>query len=443
MGAPNRDLRPQYGWDQYTFVNNDTLGEPGGLLPSSTVAFSRPNGMYRVTVAGRVEALASSGDGRFGFYLEGSNTGGSAASEWIILAETNLTETFLAGAVDVQAKVLAFANGRITSEGFIGEATVPCDRWRFLRVRTFVSYQGPGPVVTFEMDIRLTGIGADGQRTDKDNLLIRVSGDTVEPVTDPVLKPSGVRYVSMQAYVDAMIIDPPGSSFTLLLEVAQNKNAVNNDRWIVLDELGPFDTTGQTAFFENGKSRLIDLSGFDYFRFTAVKDPLAPPNDISSYSIRCLTTFDDADWIDGEQGIPLLHEALRKCFIMLIFDPKTGAAPNWEVRLQICDMNQTPIRSQRRVGLLLTVDPDGFSDDLSPVGTFVAATTGTLVYGAGNNVAVVETEADGTMVIQINDGGAASLRLVGWNEWLPRAPTNGFFGPGQVLICTERAVIAP
>lgn len=447
MGAPIRDLRPQYGWNQSTFVNNETLGEPGGLLPSETVAFSRPNGMYRVTVAGRVEPGASAGDGTFGFALEGSNTGGAAADEWVVLAETNLAETFQAGAVALQARVLAFANGRISSEGFIGEASVPCDRWRFLRVRTFVSTQGVGPVVTFEMDIRMTGIGADGQRTDLDNSLIRVSGDIVEPSSTPVKKPAGVRYFSAQAIVDAMIMDPAPApppvnpSFTLLLQVAQNENAVNNGRWITLDELPGFSSAGQVGFFQNGQSRLIDLSGFEYYRFTAVKAGVPLPNDISSYTIRCLTSFDDADWIDGEQGVPLLHESIRKTFVSLVFDAPTGAAPNWEVRLQICDMNQTPIREVRRVGLLLSASQNGFSDDLSPAGTFVAATTGTLVYGAGSNVAVVETQDDGTMIIQINDGGAGALSMMGWNEWLPRTPSNGFFGPGQIMIATDRSVI--
>ncbi len=440
MGAPSRDLRPQYGWNPYVFTDNNTLGEPGGLLPSETEAYVRPNGMYRVTVAGRVEAGAGGGAGTYGFVLEGSNTGGAAADEWIVLAETNLAEIYEAPKASLQTRVLAFANGKSSGQGFNGEATVPCDRWRYLRVRTFVSTGVP----TFEIDIRMTGIAADGERNDLDLSLVRVSGDTDEPVTSVIQRPSGVRYLSAQAYVDAMIISPapPAASFTLILETAQDQDAVDNDRWVPFDQLGEFDAVGDTGFFQNGQARLIDLSGWMFFRFRGEKTSGKLPDDISSYTISCLSTFDDADWIDGEQGIPLLHESIRKTFVMLAFDPAIDlGGGNWSVRLQLCDMNQTPIREVREVGILLAASEDGFSDDLSATATFTAALSGSIQYGAGNNVAVVRTENDGTMEISFADGGAVALFVAGWNVFLPATPSNENFGPGQILIATDRCTV--
>lgn len=440
MGAPDRDHRPQYGWDRVTFTNDTTLGEPGGVLPSESEAFERPNGLYRVSVTGRVDAGDSSGTGRFGFFVEGSNTGGSAAGEWLILGETNLDELFTAGAVTNQARILALSRGGgFSGEGFIGEGQLPVDRWKFLRLRTFVEFEEVLDPVSFEMSVRMTGVGADGQTTLYTSTLVRVSGDASEPESDPIKKPEGVRYVSAQAFVDAMIVDGAGAFFNVRLEAAQNQNAVNNDQWTVLDVLGPFTAAGDSAFFANGRTRIIDLNGFQHYRFVGEKGSV-PPTDLSSYTIRCLSVFDDADWIDGEQGIPLLNENLRKTFIILVFDPVTNTGGNTrEVRVQICDMNQIPIRENRRIGLLLSNSFEGGTDDLAAAATFVSVTApAILVYGAANNVAVIETETDGTAFIQLDNGGAPAF-LYGWNERLPPAPRTGGFGPGQIMIGTDRA----
>jgi hypothetical protein len=445
MGAPDRKHRPQYGWDRVTFFNDETLGEPGGVLPSESQIVERPNGLYRVTVAGRVESGASSGIGRFGYYLEGSNTGGSASAEWFVIAETNLSELFtVGGPPSLQARVLGFTGGFVAGEGFNGEAQVSVDRWRFLRIRTFVEVEDPPPDnVSFTMTMRMTGIAADGQLTNNTSTLTRTSGDTTEPFSAPIKKPEGVRYLSAQLIVDSMILDIPpgiGVGFEFILQVAQNQNAVNNDRWLDFDEVGPFDTAGENAFFANGQTRLIDLNGFQHYRFKASKASV-PPGDISSFTVRCISVFDDADWIDGEQGIVLLNENIRKTFVQLVFDPATSlGGNNREIRMQICDMNQVPIRAVRRMGLLLANSIHGFTDDLNGVATFTSVTgPAVLDYGAGNNVAVVRTDEDGTATIQINTGAAAPLFIVGWNGWIPSSPSYSTFGPGQVLIATLRA----
>lgn len=425
-------------------AQGEMLGEPGGLLPSESTVIERPNGMYRVSVTGRVEGGDSSGDGRFGFLLEGSNTGTAVAAEWTVLAETNLNELFTAGAVLVQARMLALSRGLVSGEGFIGEAQVPIGRWKFLRLRTFVEFQGVGPAVSFEMSLRLTGIGADGQTTEHVETLLRTSGDVVEPASPAILKPAGVRYLSVQLVVDDMILDPAGSlGFNFLLQAAQNGVAAGLGHWLTLDVLGPFTAAGQSGFFVNGRVQLIDLNGFQRFRFIGEK-VLPPPgvlsSDVSSYTVRCISKFDDADWIDGEQGIPLLHESLRKTFIVLVFDPPTNTGGNnRQVRVQVCDMNQVPIRENRRIGLLLTNSEEGFSDDLSGVATFTSVTApATLVYGAANNVAVIETQTDGTAFIQLSTGGGAPIFVCGWNERIPPAPRNGLFGPGYIMIGTDR-----
>lgn len=443
MGAPDRDHRPQYGWDRVTFFNSETLGEPGGALPSESQIVERPNGLYRVTVAGRVEGGDSSGAGTFGYYLEGSNTGGSASDEWFVIAETSLAELFQASDPVTKAKVLGFTGGFVLGEGFNGEAQVPVDRWRYLRIRTFVESEAVPGDVSFTMTMRMSGIAADGQLTQNTSSLVRTSGDTTEPSSTPIKKPEGVRYVSIQLIVDSMILDipaGPGVGFKFILQVAQNQNAVNNDRWLNFDELGPFDTAGENGFFANGQTRLIDLNGFQHYRFIAEKGSV-PPGDISSFTVRCISVFDDADWIDGEQGIVLLNENIRKTFVQLVFSPFVSlGGNNVEIKMQICDMNQIPIRAVRRMGLLLSNSENGFADDLNGIATFTSVTApAVLDYGAGGNIGVVRTEEDGTATIQIDTGGAVSLYIAAWNGWLPNVPAYSFFGPGQIVIATQRA----
>ncbi len=451
MGAPPRDHRPQYGWDRVTLLPSESLGEPGGVLPSTSTVVERPNGLYRVTVAGRCAGGDSSGTGRFGYVIEGSNTGGAADAEWVVLGQVNLAETYVAGAVDLQVRVLGFANGS-SALGFNGEAQVNVDRWRFLRIRTFVSFEDGGDPVSFEISFRVTGIAADGQSTLNTSTLTRTSGDASEPVSDAILKPEGVRYVSIQAIVDDMILDPaPSDGFDLILQAAVNQSAVNNDQWVTFDILGNgtagFTAAGDSGHFSNGQTRLIDLNGFQYFRFTAQKNTTGPnptSTDLSSYTIRCIACYDDADWIDGEQGIPLLHENLRKMFGIVVFDPVVGPAPNVNIRMQLCDVNQQPILAARRVALLLADSQNGFTNDLNALATFTSVTApAVLEYGAGSNVAVILTDDDGTATIQINLNAADPCFLYAWNEWIPFAPSDSNFGPGMIVVSTQRADVVP
>lgn len=447
MGAvPDRRHRPQYGWCEFTLIQDESISQPGGVNPDTTARVARPNGLYRVTVSGRVEAGTSAGTGAFGFVVEGSNTGDiGVAAEWTEVGRTCFAELFQASDASLQAKALALSGGASTSVSFIGEATLPVDRWRYLRVRSFVQYEDGGDPVIFDMSIRMTGIGADGEQTVLDNSLIRTSGDTTEPTSTVVQKPAGVRFVSAQAYVNSMINDGVGATgFDLILQAALNQDAVDNDQWLTIDVTDPVTAAADVQFFQNGQVRLVDLNGFEFFRFTAQKDAGVPPSDLSSYDISCYTVFDDADWIDGETGIANFDEALRKTFVMVMFTPVTGVAPNVEITVQVCDMNQIPIRSRRRIGLLLSVTEDGFTDDLSPAATFTSVTApATLPYGAGGNVAVVQTDDDGQATIQIALGGAVNCFIAAWNQWIPNVPSNGFFGPGQIIIATDRADVVP
>jgi|GEM_PF-4865323 len=447
MGAPDRSHRPQYGWDRVTLLQGESLGEPGGVLPTTSTVVERPNGVYRVTVAGRCDVGDSSGTGQFGYALEGSNTGGVADAEWVNLGETNLAESYVAGLGTLQGRVLGFANDNVAGEGFNGEAQISVDRWKYLRIRTFVSFEDAGDLVTFEITFRMTAIGADGQATLTTDTLVRTSGDATEPDSEPIKKPAGVRFISAQAIVDAMILDPdPSDGFEILLQVAQTKVAVDNDQWIDFDILGPFIAAGEAGTFANGQTRLIDLGAFQFYRFKGRKiTDGGASTDVSSYTIRCISTYDDADWIDGDQGIPKLHENLRKTFVVIVFDPvDVTAAPNVEIRMQICDMNQMPIRARRKVGLLLAATEDGFTDDLSPTGTFTSVSApATLAYGAGNNVAVVETDVDGTATIQIDVNAEPNCFIAAWNQWVPNNPSLETFGPGQIVIATQRGDLVP
>lgn len=445
MGAPSRDLRPQYGWSLQTLLQDVTLVEPGGAGSSVSDVVERTNGMYRVSITGRVAGGDSVGTGRFGYYLEGSNTGGSPNSEWVIIAETNLQELFTASDPDLQVRLLGLSRGLITGEGFIGEAQVPVDRWRYLRVRTFVEYE-PLADVQFQMTVRMIGIASDGQATVNSSVLVRASGDSSEPSGTAIKKPAGVRYVSAQAYVNSIFLDAQDpNGFRLILEAAMNDDAVTNDQWATIDRITNVDTLAESVFFSNGQSRLIDLNGFEYYRFRAERMNAAPivPPDLSSFTITCYSSYDDVDWLDGEKGVPQLNENIRKTFCQVVFDPVTGAAPNLEIRVQICDMNQIPIREIRRIPLLLMTNENGFDDALSPLATFTSVTApAVLDYGAGNNVAVVRTDEDGTAYIQLATGGAApSLYIAAWSGWLPNPPSRGLFGPGQVIIATQRGTL--
>ena len=154
------------------------------------------------------------------------------------------------------------------------------------------------------------------------------------------------------------------------------------------------------------------------------------PRRISSYDIGCYTVFDDADWIDGETGIANFDEALRKTFVMVMFTPVTGVAPNVEITVQVCDMNQIPIRSRGDGSGCCSLSRKTASPMICPpAATFTSVTApATLPYGAGGNVAVVQTDDDGQATIQIALGGAVNCFIAAWNQWIPNVPSNGFFG---------------
>lgn len=449
-GVPPRSRRPQYGWNQAVLVDSVSLGEPGNLtLPSETDPILRPNGVYRVALSGRVEGGDSSGTGTFGYILQGSNSGGTADSEWVELGRTNLAELYVASDPDLQAKAMALSPGRtpgggLEGEGFIGEAQVPVDRWKYLRIKTFV--EAESVPVEFEMSVRMTCTGADGESTINTSTLARVSGDTSEPATDAISKPAGVRYLSAQAYVDSLILSPGGSDgFLIRLQVAFDQEAVDAGQWLTLDVVDAVTAADQSRFFANGQSRAIDLGAFQFYRFKAEKyDDGSVSDNLSSYSIRCIATYDDADWIDGEQGIPLLHENIRKTFCMITFSEPTGVAPNLTFKAQVCDMNQIPIRAKRRIPLLLATDAEGFDAALGPTAQFVSVSGGaSIAFGAGTNQAVITTNDLGEATILIDANADSPLYVMAWNSWLPSIPANSLFGPGQIIISTQKLELVP
>lgn len=438
-GQPDRKQRPQYGWDPVTLIAEEILGEPGGALPDETNAVLRQNGFLRGSVVARVEAGDAAGVGTFGFVLEGSHTGGAAAAEWVIIGELNRGDAFDGAVATLQARVLGLTNGAAVGEGFIGEGNISVGRWRYLRVRTVVLSGAP----TFEMKVTLAGIAGDGLFDLDSATLTRVSGDVTEPATSQMRRPNGVRYITGQVTVTSMIQVGGVDGFNFLLQAAINQQAVTDDRWVTLDRLGPFTAAG-TQFFANGQVRGIDLAAFQAFRVIAEKqDSGAPPGNNSSFVANVYIGHDDNDWLDGEQGINQLNEAIRQTFVTLVAGPVSGVLPNREVTIQVCDMNMVPIRAERGIGLLLSNTQLGGFDDLNGLATFTGVTVGTIPYGTGNNVAVVQTDSTGIATIQIATGGANPLYMYAWNGHVPNSPINNDFGPGQVVIASQRIQLAP
>jgi hypothetical protein len=438
-GQPDRNHRPQYGWDPVTLIAEEILGEPGGALPDETDAVERQNGLLRGTVVARVEAGDAAGVGTFGFILEGSNTGGATSAEWTVIGELNRGDAFDGAVATLQARVLGLTNGSVVGEGFLGEGNISFGRWKYLRVRTVILSGAP----TFEMKVTLAGIAGDGHFDLDSGTLTRTSGDVTEPETDEMRRPNGVRYVTGQVTVTAMNQIGGVDGFNFLLQAAINRQAVTDDRWVTLDVLGPFTAAG-TGFFSNGQSRTIDLAAFQYFRVIGEKqDSGAPPGNNSSYTAVVRITHDDNDWIDGEQGINQLNEAIRQTFVTLVAGPVSGVLPNREVTIQVCDMNMIPIRAERGIGLLLADTQLGGYNDLNAAATFTGVTTGSMPYGTGTNVCIVQTDSTGIATIQIATGGANPLYMYAWTGHIPNSPINNEFGPGQVVIASQRVQLAP
>lgn len=382
--------------------------------------------------------------------IVGGTSGGTAdifnvLSEWIRLGATNLNEFFDASATGItQIRLLGLSRGISGGEGLLGSGVVPCGRWSFLRVRTFVASGTP----TFDMDIRLTAIAGDGEAREEELTLVRVSGATTEPESAFMIRPEGTRFLSAQLIVDTMINVPTGvtaDGFNFRLQAALDQEAADAGGFVTIDILGPFQVTGQTRPFANGQVRLIDLGSFNFFRVIGEKNTAGSTvsDDLSSYTVRALINFDSNDWIDGERGIGFMPEALQEMFVQIHFGEPVSIGGNiFEIRMQVCNINLQPLRNTRPVGLLLADSQAGALEDLTVGASFTTVSKGTLFgpFGAGN-VALIQTDIDGEAVFRIDTGGSTTF-LYAWNS-IPEIPENALsdFGPGQLIIATERVEI--
>ncbi len=371
-----------------------------------------------------------------------------ALLEWTELGRTNLNELFDADSAFTETRTLGLSEGLTTGAGFIGSGVVPCGRWSKLRVRSFVQIDSP----SFTISVRLTAIAGNGEAREEVLTLTRASGDVVEPVSSAMLRPEGTRFLSAQLIVDEMINvpdapDTEADGFSFQLQAALDQAAVDAGEFETLDELGVLQVKGETRFFANGQVRLIDLGSFNFFRVLGLKVTAGttPSSDLSSYTVRALLNFDDNDWLDGARGIGFMPEQLQEVFVQQhYFVPQSAGGTLWDIRIQVCNINLQPLRNTRPIGLLLSDSLVGGAQDLTAGASIDSASKGTILFGAGTNYAVIQTDVDGEAIIRLDTGGADPTFLVGWNL-IPNVPELNIsdFGPGQVLISTDRQQFPP
>lgn len=134
---------PRFGWSRKVLLNGVDLGDGGGADPAVTEAVRRPPGMFTAVVLGETSAGGSTGNGLFGFMLEGSNYGDeSNPYEWFSIAEMAPNAYFTSPDPGNTIRLLGGAVPALTGFTYDGTSgSVNLARFQYLRVRSVI-YDG-------------------------------------------------------------------------------------------------------------------------------------------------------------------------------------------------------------------------------------------------------------------------------------------------------------
>lgn len=459
---------PRFGWQQVELADLVlTFASPDSPV------FERPPGLYRATLLATAPQLSTSGTGTYSIALEGSNTGDPTNdNEWNLIATLAGSNEFFAPiGIAVERRLFGAVVPRVMigvdPEPIRGEGLIPIGRYRYLRIRTFVT---SGTVTNYRLNVNFTGIAGDAEKMIRQVTVNKISGDPVGPTppifldtSDEIQRPAGTRYMTVQALVDSLVLSPvPSEGFELTLEGSIVREPEADD-WLVMDIIPSdklFDVDvppgpAQAYFFTQGQTDIIDMGPFQVFRVRLLAAPadVDPVVDEFSSILSTITfTFDDVDWLSGDIGLTALAESLQETFVIGSWYDQSEAAGTVTIRFQILDMNDNPLRGQRVIGIVVTDTVWGSTGVPSATATFdTIADVETPPAGAPGAAVLFGTFPGPILVIRTDQSGQAELTMtsaaspdtvyVSAFNVIPdpqRAEDGQEFSPGQVVIASER-----
>jgi hypothetical protein len=458
MQSRVHDHIPRFGWTPVELID-ETLTD----VEWYTEVIQRTDGLLRATLSARVPANSTGGTGFFSVALWGSNTGGSTLTDWQLLATLNGSDLFDVTVLTEQVRILGAEvaqPGAIPVEGgtyLRGAGQISLGRHKYLRVSAVDVSGNP----TYEMEVRLTGIAGDGETIEKEFTLTKPSAGAY-PVSDPVKRSAGTRYLTCEVMVSAIVLDPdPSLGAQATLQGAVSAAAVVAGEWYPINAPfipdtgtnGPLNTVDDAIFFKQGQTRVLDMGPFEYFRVLTsnAENPANLPNSsgpLTSWTLDVIFTFDDNDWLDGDIDIARLSEQLEETFIKVVFsEPGAQVVNDIDIALEVVDINDQPM-GRRRIGLVLNDDANAGLLAPSAVATFTAISPAgaSFIYPVAGGAAavIIETDFNGIAVVTVNSAAAVDAFIEAFNFVPYVLGLTDFelqFGPGQALISTDRKTL--
>lgn len=417
MRSRVNDAIPRYGWDARSLYNEALITDPGGSADLILDSVERLPGLFEVAVFAVMDNVGSSGT--VNLILEGSNTGDDAnPNEWFRISSLGDDEYFDVSNPVPQVRVL----GLLPLQGGNGQISV--GRFAFLRVRAEIVSGTP----TFEINVTMTGIAGDGEKIVRDVIAQSASGDTNVVETAFIPRPAGTRWITITSILDAVVLDPPAATgFNVQIRAALSEEAIAAGITALFAQgsSDPLAAVGEATLLDSGLSiPSLDMGPYQFFQVRITNDSGTPPTDLSSYTIRTTFTFDDNDWLNGEQGLTNLSTLIQRRRLIAVWENNSLSGPfaaPLTLEGQFLDENAQPFQSSpfapRRAIVVVSETQRGKELTLHPSAT----ADGSAASGQGSTPAtqyVVEADQEGRFSIDIASGGGATVAYVSFRNYV-------------------------
>lgn len=364
------------GWQPKDSIVSDALTNASlnGTLTT------RPPGLTEISIVVNVTALAGAS---VTWIVEGTNDGG-----------TNYHTIH-------QAANPTSATGVIT----LGlNSSIDLQRWTAFRVRA-VNAAG-----TFTAAVVASGFPKPGQAHSQTDSFSR----TADPTSGTAfVRRGGTRFGTVQVVMTGLVLGAATS-----VDVNLQGSADGGTTWVNIATANAFTANG-SAQLQQSESVLIDLGGFNNFRFQAVDNGGAS----TDYTVTAYLATDGTDWLVYDAGSARSEDFNVTNCILDVVSVGAEVANQIPVALQVLKADGSPLAAVRAVALVVGDTQFAGEFDLSGSATINGtAVTGTVVAGGGTNVALVNTDAAGALAVNVDEAGALTCYLTGGTSMIyPKA----------------------
>jgi len=372
------------GWQPRENLINDALSN-ASLLGT---AILRPGGLTEISVMAVTSAHGGGGNTQT-LFVEGSNDGGV---NWHTVYSTPAGET-----------ISAVGTLLINSTTNVG--VIKVDRWEWIRTR--LTSTGS----TFVTQVSVSGFSKPADAQISNNTLVR-AGATQNGV--PFGRQGGSRYATVQAVCSALVLGAAATAVNVNLQ-----GSMDGTSWVNIGDVLSFTTTNSQQMQQKGN--LIDLGGFNRFRFQGVD--VTGGAAVTSYTIRAYLSTDSSDWL-VDDGSTLADQTFNTAFGKLSLVSLGAEAANKRIlTMQLLQFDGSPMLAARKVSLILGDTIAVGEYDLATNATINGtAVTGTVQAGGASNSALVLTSVAGLLAVTIDDTSVETIYASGGtSKIVPRA----------------------